>query len=139
MNALSLFFTHAAIGIAITAYLIRKRKAEEKPVCPIGGNCQLVLSSKYNRIFGIYNDLLGLVFYLVVAILAGLLVVEVGPAKWWNTIIFAGVSVGVLMSIRFIYLQWRVIGAWCTWCLLSALTIFDMALIILLSNFELLP
>lgn len=139
MTALSLFFTHAAIGISITAYLIRKRKAEEKPICPIGGDCQLVLSSKYNRIFGIHNDVLGMAFYIGMAILSGFLVVEFGPSLWWNYLIVFSVGVGLLMSLRFTYLQWRVLKAWCTWCLLSALTVFDMSLIILFSNFELMP
>lgn len=137
MTPLTLFFTLAAIGIAETAYLIRKRKASERPICPMGGNCELVLSSTYNKLFGIHNDLLGFAFYLSVSILAGLIVIGVEPLPLWNMLILASVTVGTVLSIRFTYLQARVLRAWCTWCLLSACTIFAMAVILLLAHFDL--
>lgn len=137
MNLVSLFFTMAAIGIAETSYLLRERYASRKPICPIGGGCSQVLESRYNKTLGIYNDLLGLAFYLVMAVVAALLLLEVGDSTLLNQAAAVSTGIALLMSARFFYLQWRVIQAWCFWCLLSALTILLMSLILLLSNFSL--
>ncbi|MBI4437905.1 hypothetical protein HY631_03045 [Candidatus Uhrbacteria bacterium] len=139
MTASSLFFTMAAIGIAETAYLIGERYASRKPICPIGGGCAQVLESKYNKLLGVYNDVLGLVFYLGVSTLSAIIVVGIGPLPLLNQIVSAATLVALLLSVRFFYLQWRVIRAWCFWCLLSSLTILIMSIILLTHAFILTP
>lgn len=134
MTAHALLFTLAAIGISETVYLIRKRKEHEKPVCIIGESCQIVLSSKYNHIFWIHNDLAGLMFYIVVGFITAFLVIGVSPMSWWDLLAKVGIGLAALMSIFFVYLQARVIKAWCFWCLMSAMTIWLMGLIVLVSN-----
>src|SRR3972149_4727865 len=79
MTALVILFTMASLGLSETAYLIRKRKASELPVCPIGEDCVVVLNSRYNKFLGVHNEYLGFVFYAVVSLIAVLLVVGVGP------------------------------------------------------------
>ena len=135
MTAFALLFTLAAIGIAETAYLIRERKAGERPVCPIGGGCHVVLESKYNKIFGIHNDILGFLFYVLMCVLTGLVVVGVAPVMAWITIAVMAVTGAAIMSLWFVYLQWRVIKAWCFWCLMSAATIAGMILVFLVDKF----
>ncbi len=135
MTSYALLFTLAAIGISETVYLIRKRIASEKPICPIGDNCLLVLNSKYSKIFIIPNDVLGLLFYIIVSFISAFLVIGIGPLALWDFIFKLSVAVGVLLSLFFTYLQWQVIKAWCFWCLMSACTIFLMAIIILISSF----
>jgi len=134
MTALALLFTLSAIGISETSYLIRKRIVSEKPVCPIGGGCTAVLESKYSKIFIIPNDVLGFLFYIAASFIAGFLVIGVEPLAFWNFILKLSVAFGALFSIFLTYLQWRVIRAWCFWCLMSAFTIWLMGLIILVSN-----
>lgn len=120
----ALLFTIAAIGVSETAYLIRTRMAAERPVCPIGEDCTTVLSSKYNRIFfGIHNDLAGMLFYVSFAAIAAFLVIG---TEYGQGLLFAGKFMllgATAVSIVFTYLQWRVIQAWCFWCLMSAGTI----------------
>lgn len=135
MTSYALLFTLAAIGISETVYLIRKRIDSEKPFCPIGGGCEIVLASKYSRMFIIPNDVLGLLTYIAISFMATFLVIGVEPMFFWNVILKILVAVASLMSVFFIYLQWRVIKAWCFWCLMSAFTIFLMGSIILMSNF----
>ncbi len=135
MTSYALLFTLSAIGISETVYLIRKRLASEKPVCPIGGGCALVLTSKYNKLFVIPNDILGLLFYIMAAFVSAFLVIDVPPIAFWSLIIKLSITFGALLSLFFIYLQWRVIKAWCFWCLMSAFTIFLMGIIIVVSGF----
>lgn len=134
MTALALIFTLAAIGISETVYLIRKRITLEKPVCIMGENCLKVLTSKYNRLFFIHNDVLGFVFYIVISLISAFLVIGVEPIYFWRLILKILVFVASLISFLFTYLQWKVIKAWCFWCLLSALTIWLMGIIIIFSK-----
>jgi len=138
MTPHALLFTLAAIGISETMYLIRKRRAQERPVCIIGESCHQVLESKYSRLFGVSNDVLGLVFYVAAAVLTALLVIGVGSAMWWDVSVKLLILGGAVMSAALTYLQWRVLHAWCFWCVMSATTVFLMSSIVLISNLTLL-
>lgn len=137
MTTFALLFTMAAIGLSISAFLMKERKKELAPVCPIGGNCKQVLTSKYNKTFGIQNDLLGIVFYSSMIVMTGFIVIGIDPTVLWERLIIASVSIGSLMSLRFVYIQWRVVKAWCFWCLTSAITIGVMELILIIRGFQL--
>jgi len=134
MTSFALLFTLSSIGISEAVYLIRTRIASEKPICPIGNNCEIVLNSKYNKIFIVHNDILGLLAYIIISFIAAFLVIGVPPMPLWNLIIKILVSGATIMSFWFTYLQWRVIHAWCFWCLMSACTIWLMGIIILVSR-----
>lgn len=134
MTTHALLFTLTCIGISETVYLIEKRLEHEKPVCLIGGSCGVVLSSKWNKIFGIHNDILGLIFYVVLGVLCTLLVLEIEPLFVWEKITYTVIGSGAIMSLYFVFLQWKVIKAWCFWCLMSASTIGLMTLIVLTSS-----
>lgn len=128
----ALLFTIAAIGISETAYLIQKRIAAERPVCPIGEGCETVLNSKYNRMFfGIHNEVFGLVFYTFFTAIAAFLVIDINQAKLLITIGWALLFSATLASLVLVYLQWRVIRAWCFWCLMSAITVGLMDILFL--------
>lgn len=134
MTPHALLFTLAAIGISETVYLIRKRIAQERPVCIIGQECHQVLESKYNKILGIPTDITGLVFYVVISLITAFLVIGLEPIVWLDRLAKVLILGGAFVSLYFIYLQWRVIKAWCLWCLISAFTTFFMALIVLTSD-----
>lgn len=136
MTSEALIFTLSAIGISETVYLIKKRLISEKPVCIVGEDCLKVLESKYNKIFIIPNDILGLVFYVICSFIAAFLVTELQPLYLWDNIFKILIIFGSLISVFFTYLQFKVIKAWCFWCLMSACTIWLMGAIMLLSNFN---
>ena len=70
MTSFALLFTLSSIGISEAIYLVRKRIASEKPICPIGDDCAVVLTSKYNKILIIDNDVLGLLFYIIASFIS---------------------------------------------------------------------
>ncbi|HEX6976747.1 MAG TPA: vitamin K epoxide reductase family protein [Patescibacteria group bacterium] len=135
LTPLALLFTLSAIGISETVYLIKKRKAEEIPVCFIGSGCHDVLESKYNKILGVHNDILGLIFYIFVCTLSALILIEAFPISILKTVDVLIIISGAVMSIYFTFLQAFVIKKWCFWCLMSALTVFVMTIIVILSGF----
>lgn len=120
------------VGIGETGYLIKKRMARERPVCVLNQECHKVLESKYNNIFGVKNDILGLVFYITVSLFIILLMAEAGPRLFLIDLVKVFILSGVLFSMILVFIQWRLIKSWCFWCLLSAATIIFMAIIILL-------
>lgn len=132
----ALLFTISAIGIAESSYLIRTRRTAEQPVCPIGHECATVLNSKYNRLFfGIHNDLGGMAFYLSFSMLMALaVIIEPAPAIF-RTLALGMLAGATFFSLVLVYVQWRLIRAWCFWCLMSAATIGLMDLIILIPFF----
>lgn len=134
MTALALIFTLSAIGISETVYLIRKRIASEKPVCLLGEDCHIVLTSKYSKLLVIPNDVLGFLAYIIIAVISAFLVIGIEPMYFWSLILKILVAIASLISFLFTYLQWKVIKAWCTWCLMSAFTIWLMGVIILISK-----
>lgn len=144
LTPLALLFTLSAIGISETIYLIRKRKAEEVPVCFIGSGCHDVLESKYNKILGIHNDILGLVFYIFVCTMSALILAGQDgsqilfgyfPVELLKLIDVIVIILGAAMSVYFTFLQGVIIKKWCFWCLMSATTVFTMTVIVILSGF----
>lgn len=135
INLFWLVLIIAFIGILETLYLIHKRRLADHPICPMGGRCDLVLSSKYNKTLGVHNDISGLMFYLFFVVLAGLFLSgnQIVLAHQNIILVAAGavLIIATLMSLGFIYLQWRVIKAWCFWCLMSAGTVFLIDLVVL--------
>ena len=139
MTPHALIFTLAAIGISVTAYLIRKKVAQERPACIIGQECHQVLESTYNKTLGIPNEILGLVFYVVITLITAFLVIGIGPATWWDILAKIIIFSGAILSTWFIYVQWRIIKVWCFWCVMSATIVYIMAIIILTNDLMLLP
>lgn len=131
MTSYALLFTLSAIGISETVYLIKKRKAGERPVCVIGEQCHQVLESKHNKTLGVHNDVLGLALYILISFITAFLVIGIEPMAFWKKLASISILAAAVASLYLIYLQWRVIRAWCFWCLISAFTVFLMAGIIL--------
>jgi len=125
-----ILFSLAVIGIGVMAYLITKRIAHERPVCIVGEECHKVLESKYNKIFVIYNDVIGLFFYVGIAALVSFLLIGFGPSKLWEIVLKISVAGAAVFSLFLTYLQWRVIKAWCFWCVISAIISFLMAAVV---------
>lgn len=134
MTVLALLFTLSAIGISETVYLIKKRIIHEQPICPIGDGCELVLTSKYSKLLVIPNDVLGLIAYIFIATIAGLLVIGIGPISTLYLLLKILILLASLASIFFTYLQKYIIKTWCFWCLMSACTLWLMSIIILISD-----
>jgi len=106
------------LGFLDTAYLVWKGKKKKSLVCPIGQDCNQVLESKWNKIFFVKNDVLGLLFYIGIIVGAVLLLLEFNE-KVKMVLIFAS-GIGVLFSGFLVFIQVKVIKNYCFYCLISA-------------------
>lgn len=131
MSTEIIIFILSCFGVLQTAYLIKKRIFLEKPFCLVGENCKVVLESKYNKIFVLHNDVLGLLFYITCSFIIVLLAMNIQPANVFSAILKISVIFGSFFSIILTYLQFKVIKAWCFWCLASALNIWLIGIVIL--------
>jgi uncharacterized membrane protein len=112
-------------GALISGYLTSVEAGGSLAVCGPIGDCNAVQQSRYAVLFGTFHiSLLGLIGY--VAILAAWLVAHFGTNRVsnWAKLAILGLTVfGTAFSIYLTYLEPFVIGATCSWCLVSAIMI----------------
>lgn len=121
-------FVLSLFGLIETLYLIRCRIKKSTPICLSDETCRLVLRSKYSKLFGVHNDVLGLLFYLAIIVLSGALFLNLGPADLELLGLHILLPCGAIMSVALTYIQARILHAWCMWCLLSAATNWAMVI-----------
>ena len=130
------FFSVAAllfslVGLGDASYLTAKHLAGSSVPCNILNGCELVLSSQYAEFYGIPTAAFGAIAYFAAFSLT--LLVYFGNAKLWK--LFGAVSTLMfLFSLWLVYLQAFVIGSFCQFCLLSAVTSTLLFLLFVLSK-----
>ncbi|MEK6835144.1 MAG: vitamin K epoxide reductase family protein [Nanoarchaeota archaeon] len=107
----------AVLGIIDAYYIYYKKKRNEKLACYIGNDCNKVLKSKYSTMFGIPNEVIGILYYIFI-ILASIFL------NYYNTslyahIIFGIISFSMFASLVLLYIQIFVIKEYCDYCLYS--------------------
>lgn len=122
----------ALAGLADATYLTIHHLTAEPVPCSLIAGCETVLTSSYATIGDIPLAAFGAAAYFVAFSLA--LLTAFGNRTMW---MLFGIQV-VLMSIFtawLLYLQGFVIGAFCQFCLISAVTTFTMLIIYIASRF----
>lgn len=120
------------IGLGDSVYLTIHHYTAEPVPCSIVAGCEMVLTSPYATLAGIPLGILGIGGYLLVFLLS--LLTIFGKQKAWLVLGFQVVLMA-LFTGWLLYLQGFVIGAFCQFCLLSALTTFTLLIIALVSKF----
>ncbi|MFA5954416.1 MAG: vitamin K epoxide reductase family protein [Patescibacteria group bacterium] len=110
----------ALLGFFDASYLALKHFQGIAPTCTLLEGCEVVTTSSYAVVFGIPVALAGGFYYLAVLLLA-VAFIDL-PQRWKIDAAALMVSVGMLATVWFVYLQIFVIHAFCLYCLFSALT-----------------
>lgn len=121
----------ALAGLADATYLTIHHLTAEPVPCSIIEGCETVLTSPYAEIAGVPLAAFGAIAYFAAFSLA--LLAAFGNRMMWTLF---GIQV-VLMSLFtawLLYLQGFVIGAFCQFCLISAVTTFTMLAIFIASR-----
>jgi uncharacterized membrane protein len=122
----------ALTGLADSVYLTVKHLAAEQVPCSIISGCETVLTSQYAEIAGMPLAGFGAAAYFVAFSLA-LLAIFGNRTAW---LLFGVASIGMAgFTLWLLYLQAFVIGAFCQFCLLSALISLTLFLLALFSKF----
>lgn len=111
----------ATVGLLDSWYIFYKKQKNEKLVCFVGQDCNEVVNSKYSHIYGVPNEVLGIIFYLSVLGLVGL--VALGTAELHGISLIAVIHLtaffALLLSIFLTAIQAFVLKAWCEYCLVA--------------------
>lgn len=120
----------AFLGLFASSYLLYAYIAHRPIVCGASSGCEIVRLSKWAYVFGtVPRPLLGVLFYVAILLLLLVRVAwqdrERAPVLW--RLMQVLVAIGVFESAVLFFVQWREIGAFCMWCLLSALASVELA------------
>ncbi len=111
----------AIAGIGISAFIWYKKAKRQRLVCPLGEDCNKVINGEYSAMFGVPNELLGIVYYTFV-LLASLLgvigITSIGIPLAPLVIITAAVAAS--FGIFLLGVQAFFIKSWCTYCITSS-------------------
>ena len=127
----SLILGLLAIGLTVAGYLAYVETTHVAAVCGPIGECNIVQSSPYARIFGVPVAILGVLSYLTIGILWLLrqpLSKKVPGLPFYG--LFALTLLGTIFSIYLTLLELLVIHAICAWCLTSAIITLLLFLIV---------
>jgi len=116
---LVLILIFSGIGILDTLYLSYHSIKKTPVACWFFPEewCRKVQASPQSKTFGIPNSFLGLAMYVSIFVSTLLFMQGVVPFFFISVI----VTIGFLFSMYFTYVQARVLRAFCTWCVLSAI------------------
>lgn len=116
--ALALFILAALVGFSDSAYLTAQHVRGVVPPCGVLNNCETVLTSAYATLGGIPVAAFGAFYYglLIVLLIAFF---DTGDRRILHVMSWI-VTVGLLATLYFIYVQAFIINAWCPYCLVSA-------------------
>jgi len=119
----------AFLGLADSAYLAEHEASGTPLLCNIQNfsGCNVVATSQYSHIFGIPLAEFGVLFYSIVFVLAALELVIFD--RLLRRVLQMAALIGVAASLYFTLVQIFFIGAFCIYCLASALiTVFILIL-----------
>lgn len=131
----------AVVGLLDSWYIFYKKQKKEKLLCfvsPImarlapkrggGQDCNEVVNSKYSHIYGVPNEVLGIIFYFSILGIVGL--VTIGITELHGISLMAVIHLtaffALLLSIFLTAIQAFVLKAWCEYCLIAMFANFGI-------------
>ncbi|MCR4334211.1 MAG: vitamin K epoxide reductase family protein [Patescibacteria group bacterium] len=116
------FITFAAAGgLGVTLYIYHTKKNHRQLVCPIGSNCNAVITSRYSKFLGVPLEYWGMFYYSIIFITYIILIFA--PflfSKFFLSGLVMFTATAFLFSLYLLFVQGFLLRQWCIWCLLSA-------------------
>ena len=113
----------SAIGFLVSYHIYVKKKKAEKLVCYVGKDCDKVIHSEYNAlIFGIHNEVLGMLYYGFAIVLTTLPFLNIIAVLGFplSSILLVVSGLAALFSVILTFIQIFLIKEYCEYCLVSA-------------------
>lgn len=113
----------SVLGFLNAFYLYWQHKREvatgQKMFCLIGGDCGAVVGSKYGRTFGVKNELIGMIYYVLLSFY--LILAILTPDLFRNLIIIPKLAtlIAALFSLYLLFVQAVILRMFCSWCLIA--------------------
>lgn len=126
-----LIFSFSLLGFTVSSFLLYEYNLSGSMLCPTGTGCDIVRASPYSSFLGISIPILGVVFYLTMAILSVVHSHDL-PTKLIKKLQLVFALAGVGFGVYLTYLEAFVINAFCFWCVVSFIISLIILLIVLL-------
>lgn len=111
----------ALAGLGLAAWIHFKKRLHEPMVCPVGSRCDVVIHSRYSRIFDVPVELLGILYYTIVVLAYGsFLFFPHLASPLYSGALLALTTAAFCFSLYLTAIQLVVLRELCTWCLTSA-------------------
>jgi uncharacterized membrane protein len=116
------------VGLGVSTYLSVVEAMGTGPSCGVGGGCQTVAASVYSRLMGIPVAYIGVAGYsaMLIGVLAAI-GIQPAPVRL-QIIVLAAAAAGFLFSVYLTAVQAFFIGAFCVYCITSALAMTGILL-----------
>lgn len=118
-----LIFVFSLLGLTVSAFLLYEYSLSGPVICPAGQGCDIVRASPYSKFFGISIPILGVIFYLGMALLSIICSQKLNNKTLLKLQLLGAIS-GVGFGSYLTYLEAFVIKAFCFWCVLSYIISF---------------
>ena len=108
-------------GFAVAYYIHHKKARREQLICPLDSNCEVVVTSKYSTLLGVSLEILGMIYYALVALGHAVLLFypSFSRAIYSQTLLII-TALAFVFSLYLTFIQAVKLHEWCTWCLTSA-------------------
>ena len=113
-----------AAGFLISFYIYHTKTNDKQLVCIIGKGCNAVVESKYNRLMGVPNEVIGMFYYAAIAVTS--FFVLTGILATTRLLITACAAIA---GIGLLGIQAFVLKKWCEYCVAS--TLISVAIFVL--------
>jgi uncharacterized membrane protein len=115
-------FILGAIGFWVASHVYKHKKRSQPLVCPIQFDCNTVINSDYSKFFGIPVEILGMIYYGLIALAYLSLILFPGMWAYEMVMILTGASLAAFVfSLYLIWVQIFALRKGCSWCIFSAI------------------
>jgi len=124
------------LGLGISLYIFQKKFTKTKLICPRESSCDHLVHSVYSNTFGIPNEILGIIYYILQIIFWILFIYlpnSLNQISYFLLVI--ATTLAVLFSIYLVAIQAFIIRSWCLWCLGTALINISLVASLILFHF----
>lgn len=112
----------AAGGSGVALYIYYTKRYHKQLVCPIGSDCNVVITSRYSKFLGVSLEYWGMFYYAL--IFAAYIVLIFAP-HLLSEFLLSGLimltAAAFFFSLYLLFVQAFLLRQWCIWCLLSAM------------------
>ncbi len=117
MALIPILLALAVLGMADSGYLVWKHQIKKQAlVCPLNSDCNAVTDSKWGRILGVRNDILGFFYYIAIFVLG----IFIFSGYEYSLYLLTAAFLAFAFSAFLLYIQKYVIKSYCFYCIMSA-------------------
>ncbi len=107
-------------GFGIAYYMWETTRMHKKMMCPLGHDCHAVVVSRYGSLFGIRNELWGMLAYLCLYFSSILAETSKGDMSIFFQLLLILIIIPVgVFSLMLVFAQFAILKKYCFWCMVA--------------------